>query len=123
MPLKAQTTWRSCVHPKRATCPHRSAKTPSCPCRSAKARSRFTKRVVTRLRDNKERLTFLYRIGDEVLERGALIAIPKDQMLGKRFVLVAVAGREAHQGFTLVLRLGYAFRDIVVRDRGVMVKW
>jgi hypothetical protein len=81
------------------------------------------KRVFTRLRDNKERLTFLYRIRDEVLERGALIAIPKDQMLRNRLVLIAITGYEAHQGFTLVLRLGYAFQNIVVRDRGVMVKW
>jgi len=46
-----------------------------------------------RLRDNKEGLTFLYRIGDQVLERGVLIAVPKDQMLGK----TAAAGQPTEE--------------------------
>ena len=74
------------------------------------------------LRDNKERLPLLYRIGDQVLERCVLIAVAEDQMLGKRLVLIALARCEAREGFTLVLRFGYAFEDIVVRYRGVMVK-
>jgi len=38
---------------------------------------------------------FFYRIGDQVLEWGMLIAVAKDQILGKRLVLIAVAGYKA----------------------------
>jgi len=38
-----------------------------------------------------------------------LIGVANDQMLRKRFVLIALSGYEAEQGFPLVLRFGYAF--------------
>lgn len=79
--------------------------------------------VVSRLRDDKERLVFFYRISDQVLERGMLIGVAKNQMLRKRFVLIALSGHEAEQGFTLVLGFGDAFQDVIMRDRGVVVKW
>src|ERR1700683_3309459 len=79
--------------------------------------------VVSWLRDDKERLVFFYRISDQVLERGMLIGVAKNQMLRKRFVLIALSGHEAEQGFTLVLGFGDAFQDVIMRDRGVVVKW